>query len=228
MERSMNEIDAFYQKQLEDFLRPHFESSDALTNFLSDVFDYENGSVTKRQMLYKVQKFVSLANNIEIISPNSDGLKILFLVICIDSLRPKKLNIDSFSPIFADYFSAEGKDYILSHFKLSYFEDNYRGLTFDAHHDITTLKEIMWLFIAIRNDLVHNGRGWSMQFFARDDDSIWLTSMETRKKVIEYKFYQSGGNMVKYHFDTTLNYEKFIFYFVEACISYISKMNAEC
>ena len=146
----------------------------------------------------------------------------MFFVICIESLkRPPNRESRAFAVTFANYFSAEGKDYILNHFKLSYFEDTYCGLTFDAHYDITELKDIMWLFLAIRNDVVHNGENWSMQFFARDEDSIWLTSMETSNKVIEYKFHQSGEKMVEYHFDTTLNYEKFIFYFVEACINYI-------
>ena len=218
----MNEIDAFNQKILMDFLHPHFESSDNLKNFLSDVFDYKNGPVVKRQMLYQTLRFVSLANNIEKISPNSDGLKILFLRICLESLQSlSDCNKNSFILTFVGCFTAEGKDYILNHFKLSYFEDTYCGLTFDAHYDITELKDIMWLFLAIRNDVVHNGENWSMQFFARDEDSIWLTSMETSNKVIEYKFHQSGEKMVEYHFDTTLNYEKFIFYFVEACINYI-------
>ena len=223
----MNEIDAFYQKQLEDFLRPHFESSDDLTNFLSDVFDYENGPVVKRQMLYQTMRFVLLANNIEKISPNSDGLKILFLRICLESLQSlSNCNKNTFIPTFADCFTDEGKDYILNHFKLSFFEDEYCGLTFEAYHDIT-LTEFLWLIRVIRDNIVHNGRYWSMQLFARDEDSIWFTSMETDKKVIEYKFHRKGRKIVQYHFDTTLNYERFIFYFVGACINYISKITAK-
>lgn len=217
----MNEIDAFYQKQLEDFLRPHFESLDALTDFLSDVFDYKNGSVVKRQMLYQTMRFVSLANNIEKISPASDGLKILFLRICQESLCSlSHYNKNKFIPTFARCFTAEGQDYILNHFKLSFFEDEYCGLTFEAHHDIT-LTEFLWLVRIIRDNIVHNGRYWSMQLFAYDEDSIWFTSMETNKKVIEYNFHRKGGEIVEYHFETTLNYERFIFYFVEACINYI-------
>ena len=62
----MDDITAFYQKQLIDFYGPHFKSPDDLMDFLSDAFDYKNGSVVRRMMLYKVQKFVSLANNTNI------------------------------------------------------------------------------------------------------------------------------------------------------------------
>ena len=79
-----------------------------------------NGSLTKRQILYQTQRFVSLANNIEKISPNSDGLKILFLRICLESLQSlSSCNKNKFTPIFAKCFSDEGKDYILRNFKLS-------------------------------------------------------------------------------------------------------------
>ena len=217
----MDDFTAFLQKQLVDFFSPHFESRDDLMDFLADAFDYKNGSLTKRQILYQTQRFVSLANNIEKISPASDGLKILFLRICLESLQSlSSCNKNKFTPIFAKCFSDEGKDYILRNFKLSYFEDEYCGLTFEAHYDIT-VTDFLWIIKEIRNNIAHNGRGWSMQFFARDDDSIWLTSMETDQKIIEYKFHQTGRKMRTYHFDTTLNYEKFIFYFVEACINYI-------
>ena len=224
----MDDITAFYQKQLIDFYSPHFKSPDDLTDFLSDAFDYENGSITKRQMLYQVQRFVSLANNIEIISPNSDGLKILFLRICLESLQSLS-NCDkkSFFQTFGDYFSIEGKDYILNHFKLAFIEIEYRGRPLTLYHDNITLPDFLWIIKVIRDSIVHDGKHWSMLFFARDEDSIWLTSMETGEemnKVIEpYKLHLTGNKMIEYHFETTLNYEKFIYYFVEACINFICK-----
>lgn len=223
----MNEVDAFYQKELENFLHPYFESPDDLTNFLSDVFDYENGSVVKRQMLYQTQRFVALANNIEKISPLSEGLKALFLKICLESLCSlSNCNAKTFYPIFADCFSAEGRDYILGHFKLLSFEDEYCGLRFDAHYNITLL-DFLSIIKAIRDRIVHDGAHWSMQLFAHDEDSIWFTSMKADKKMIKYEFHRTDNEMIEYHFGTTLNYDIFIFYFVEACINYISKITAK-
>ena len=176
-------------------------------------------------MLYQIQRFVSLANNIEKISPASDGLKILFLRICLESLQSLS-NCDkkAFYNTFCEHFSDEGKDYILSHFKLSFFEDEYLGHTFEAHHDII-LSDFLLIIKTIRDSIVHDGKNWSMPFFAHDEDSILFTSMETDEKMIKsYTYHRTDTKVIEYHFMTTLNYEKFIFCFVEACISYIDSI----
>ena len=46
------------KKELEHFYSPYFVSEDELQNFLYGVFDYENGSLEKRQMIFQVQRFV--------------------------------------------------------------------------------------------------------------------------------------------------------------------------
>ena len=54
-----------HQEELKSFYAPYFTKESDLDSFVSDAFDYENGSLTKRQMLYQVQRFVSLANDID-------------------------------------------------------------------------------------------------------------------------------------------------------------------
>lgn len=222
----MNDFVASCQKELVDFFSPHFESKDTLMEFLSDAFDYENGSVTKRQMLYQTQRFVSLANNIEKISSSSDGLRILFLRICLESLQSlSNCKKERFFDDFCDSFSNDGKDYILSHFKLVFFEDEYEELTLQITHDITLL-DFLWIIKTVRDRIIHDGELWSTQFFSHDDNSSWYISVETDKKMIKsYQYHRPSKKMVEYHFETALNYERFIFYFVEACINYINKTN---
>ena len=41
------------KEELELFYAPYFDSNDNLQNFLYDVFDYQNGSVAKRQMVFQ-------------------------------------------------------------------------------------------------------------------------------------------------------------------------------
>ena len=74
------------QKELELFYSPYFDSDTDLQNFLSGIFDYENGSLKKRQMIFQVQRFVSLANDIDKIRPARDPLRVLFLKIGLDAL----------------------------------------------------------------------------------------------------------------------------------------------
>ena len=74
------------KKEIEHFYSPYFFSEEELQNFLSGVFDYENGALEKRQMILQVQRFVSLANDIDKIRPARDPLRILFLKFGLDAL----------------------------------------------------------------------------------------------------------------------------------------------
>ena len=61
-----------------------------------------------------------------------------------------------------------------------------------------------------------------MQFFARDDDSTWLATLETDRKILKPDKYQYQDKMMRtYTFETTMQYNQFVHYFVEACIAYI-------
>ncbi|MCH5279496.1 MAG: hypothetical protein J1E60_06865 [Christensenellaceae bacterium] len=220
-----NDLMDFFQKELEDFLRPHFESSDALADYLSDVFDYENGSIVKRQMLFQTKRFVSLANNIEKIVPFCDGLRLLFLKICLESLHSLSNCKNNFYGVFCESFSAEGKAYILDHFKLLQFTDEYRGDTVYINHAIN-LSDFLFIIKIIRDRIAHDGELWSLRFFAYGEDSTWFTEIETDEEMIKsYKYRRESKKITTYYFKTTLNYERFIFYFVEACINYITQVN---
>ena len=71
------------KRELEAFYARFFDSDDELQTFLSDAFDYENGSLARRQALFQVQRFISLANDIDKIRPGRDPLRILFLKIVL-------------------------------------------------------------------------------------------------------------------------------------------------
>ena len=61
-----------------------------------------------------------------------------------------------------------------------------------------------------------------MQFIAYDKDSTWVASIETKDDMLSsYKYHRSERKSTVYHFNTTLNYEKFIYYFTEACVRFI-------
>ncbi len=223
----MDEYDLIKEskKELESFYARYFVSKDELDDFLSDAFDYTNGSLTRRQALFQVQRFVSLANDIDKIRPGRDPLRVMFLNMGLDALRGLAgfNNKKIFYTNFCNCFSAEGRDYILNNFKLSDFEDEYKGLRFEASHDID-LNDFFNIIKVTRDMVAHDFNYWEMQFFAYDDDSTWLSSMKTEEKMIKsYKYYRTENKETTYNFHTTLNYEKFICYFTEACIRFINK-----
>ena len=214
-----------HRAELISFYAPYFDADEELNSFVSDAFDYENGCLAKRQMLYQVQRFVSLANDIEKLRPGRDCLRMLFIKICLESLCTlsgyTKKNIPVFYDVFIDCFSEDGKAYILDNFKLSSFDDEFCGHIYETSHQLT-LNDFFEIIRCTRNMIVHQGIYWEMQFFAHDDDSTWLASIETTEKILKSYTYQSkNSRSVTYHFETTMKYEQFIFFFVEACVNYI-------
>lgn len=210
------------KKELETFYAQYFDSADELQNFLFDAFDYENGSLSRRQALFQVQRFISLANDIDKIRPARDSLRVLFLKFGLDSLcslsEHKKTD---FYKKFCDCFSSEGRTYILNNFKLSSFEDEYNGHSFEATHNID-LNDFLNIIKTTRDMVAHDFNYWEMQFFAYDEDSTWLTSIETKEDILlSYHYQRESKKATTYHFQTTLRYEKFIHYFTEACVNFI-------
>ena len=211
--------------ELISFYAPYFDADEELNSFVSDAFDYENGCLAKRQMLYQVQRFVSLANDIEKLRPGRDCLRMLFIKICLESLCSLSGYTNKQKPLFydtfIDCFSEDGKAYILDNFKLSSFDDEFCGHVFETSHDLT-LGDFFEIIKVTRDMIVHQGVYWEMQFFAWDNDSTWLASIETTEKILKSYAYQNKNKRnVRYCFETTMQYERFIFYFIEACVNYI-------
>lgn len=157
-----------HQEELKSFYAPYFTKESDLDDFVSDAFDYENGSLPKRQMLYQVQRFVSLADDIDKLRPGRDCLRMLFIKICLESLCSLSGYTDKqkrqFYTKFIGCFSEQGKQYILNNFILSGFEDVYCGHVYEAHHDLT-LEDFFEIIKVTRDMIVHDGIYWEMQFF---------------------------------------------------------------
>ena len=217
-----------HRAELISFYAPYFDADEELNSFVSDAFDYENGCLAKRQMLYQVQRFVSLANDIDKLRPGRDCLRMLFIKICLESLCSLSGYTNKQKPLFydafIDCFSEDGKAYILDNFKLSGFDDEFCGHVYEASHELT-LNDFFEIIKVTRDMVVHQGIYWEMQFFAPDDDSTWLASIETKERILKSYTYQSKEKRsVTYHFETTLKYERFIYFFIEACVSYIKQI----
>lgn len=227
-----------YQRKYEEFYSPYFDTKDDLTAFFISVFKNDNIDKTPRRMMNQIYNFVTLADDIGSIRPNRDPLCILFLRTCLEALyalnneNASKLDIKNF---FHDYVSQEGQQYILNHFtftslKPDYEMDEKEKLLFDYKEQYPlSINDFSMILYKIRGMAVHEGDYWSMQVFSRDDDSIWLTSMSTDEQMIDC-YQRIKGKPITYHFETTLNYEKFVFYFVEGCIQFLNNyiMQKEC
>ena len=211
-----------YFEEIKEFYLPYFDSLNEVESFINNVFDLDWDERKPRQMIFQVQRFVSLANEIDKIRPSRDGLRMLFLKCCMESLA-KLGGIDNltFSKTFANSFSEKGKKYILSNFSLSYYTYEIKGRECERSYDLN-INDFLRIIKVMRDMVAHEGNYWDMQIFAYDKDSIWLPHIESTEEIIPKSIYPNKDKIkTTYHFETTLQYDKFIYYFVEACMNFI-------
>ncbi len=223
MQIFLSEIEQQYFLELKEFYSPYFPTSEELDVFIDKALQLDWDNRKPRQMLFQVQRFVSLATEIDKIRPERDGLRMLFLKCCMESLaKLSNMEPKTFYESFATFFSDEGKHYILNNFALSFIERSKNGLTIHEGGNLT-IGDILAIIKAMRDMVVHEGNYWELQLFAHDKDSTWLTHIETNKQLLSQATYNNNSKQsITYHFETTLQYEKFVHYFVEACKNFIS------
>ncbi len=219
------------RSKCENFYRPFFKNSKELDNFFIKVF--ESGQIP-RCLMYDIMWFVSLADDIEIIRPKKDPLRIMFYRICLETLnKDSGSDKKDFLDHFDSFFSETGKKYIEANYNFLEIDipEELEGLdriNFDTHSNYKmTCSDFLKMIRATRNCVVHEGDFWSTQFFAYDTDSIWLTKLITDDEVLSCQPRKKNKYLV-YNFSTTMQYDKFRYFFVEACLNYIEdKINAK-
>ena len=173
-----------YLNEIKEFYKPYFDSMQEVEKFIKNTFKLDWDDRKPRQMIFQVQRFVTLANEIDKIRPARDGLRILFLKCCMESLATLSgIKNNVFSSEFASSFSDKGKKYILSNFSLSYYTYEIKGREHEESYDLT-MDDFLQIIKAMRNMVVHDGNYWEMQIFAYDEESVLLTHLETDLKIL--------------------------------------------
>lgn len=222
MQDYISELEKQYLNEIKEFYSDYFCDENRLNEFIDDIFQYDWDDRKPRQMIFQVQRFVSLATEIDKIRPARDGLRMLFLKCCMESLAElSNMQRNQFYKMFSGLFSNEGKKYILKNFTLSYIENPENTVIKESSELI--IDDILQIIKSMRDMVVHDGNYWELQFFAHSDDDVtWLTHIETDRQLLtENTYSRTSKQKVTYHFETTLRYENFRYYFVEACINFI-------
>lgn len=221
-----------YRKEYTEFYRPYFQNEEKLNDFFYQVFKNDATDKTPRRMMNQIQRFVSLANDIDKIRPSKDALRIVFIRTCIESLcklanpnneTQERKDKTSF---FSKCLDKNSQEYILDNFIFTGLEPAYEieekeRLLFDQKEYYNlTIDDFGLILFAIRGMAVHEGDYWSMQFFSKNNEYTWVTQVTTDYKMIACYNLQKG-KPITYRFETTLEYEKFIECFVKGCICYL-------
>ena len=189
-----------YLNEIKEFYKPYFDSMQEVEKFIKNLFKLDWDDRKPRQMIFQVQRFVTLANEIDKIRPARDGLRILFLKCCMESLATLSgIKNNVFSSEFASSFSDKGKKYILSNFSLSYYTYEIKGREHEESYDLT-MDDFLQIIKAMRNMVVHDGNYWEMQIFAYDEVSVWLTHLETDLKILPENVFNYKDKLTTYNY----------------------------
>ena len=152
---NLSELEKQYLIELKEFYLSYFSDTTILDIFIERVFQFDWDDRKPRQMLFQVQRFITLATEIDKIRPARDGLRMLFLKCCMESLaKLSDMKTTAFYNSFATFFSEEGKKHILDNFSLSFIEHSKNGIEIDESFDLS-IDDILSIIKAMRAPLFH-------------------------------------------------------------------------
>lgn len=213
------------------FYQQFFKDNIELEKFFEKIFKFDETNKAPRRIFNQIQQLISIADDIDIIRPKRDPLRILFMRSCLEAIyKLAGLTNKEAGRFFEKYISEQGKEYILSSFKLLDMELK-EELTYEKKIQFEhkkafnfELKHFAELFRAVRNNVAHEGNYYEMQFWARDSEHSWLSSCESNECVLGDSLWKkSEFGVVSFRFETTMMYEKFRYYFVEGCIKFLNE-----
>lgn len=218
--------------ELLEFYKEFSEDSVELEGFLRESLFYPNN--IPRKMVNIVEWLVTLADDTEKIRKGRDGLKIFFLVVCIESLyvlaNPgKKLyKIEMVINFFKNQISDEDRDYILKNVKRDLGDSRFNVFREDDESpdeyerrlnekvDLSFNTDISAEIFAkmineVRNMFAHEGNFWEFHFCSGDYPLMnFLTYAETRQQAKEERVYKINLTYADFRHICVKGYMNFI------------------
>lgn len=210
------------EKKAVSFYKDFFTDEIELAAFLEKVYQMDWDNRVPRQMINQIIRFVTLSQRIEEIYPPRDGLRLLFLKMCMESLNFLGGKCRDFYNKFSECFSNEAVRYILGNFKFIGYSINGKSID-EYFHDDFTIAKVLEVIKVVRNQVVHDGNFWDFQMFVDDTDYQLLTSLKTQDTIFDLVKRNSKKDIVEYDFETMLSFDRFIYFFTEACITYVDR-----
>ena len=227
-----------HYEELLTFYTDYFNSQYACIDFLYSILCYEpqhsfeffNGELCyldsekrvindevfiPKRMLNAVQRFVSVARDIDIIRPGDDPFKIIYLITCIEALQSMRCrtinNVElrtkrqMRNDFFQSFTSPDDIDYIINHFERC--RDNDTDLWVRNESSLQIFIDALG---DIRNAAVHDGDCWEVLFPA--NNQCLIISIPDGITNTRRSFYENA-----------ITYEMLEKIFVRTCIRFIQQ-----
>ncbi|NLI92503.1 MAG: hypothetical protein GX434_09955 [Peptococcaceae bacterium] len=230
-EQLLPELIQFYQEFTED--------QTELESFLREALFYQATNIPRR-MVNIVEWLVTLADDIEQIRKGKDGLKIFFLVVCIETLNvlanPEegKSKLEMIIDFFKNQIYQEDKVHILGNIKRSLADSRFNVFREEyetqEEHKSRIAEEIDWSFNTeisietfarmineVRNIFVHEGNFWEFHF--SDGDVPLMNILRLAENFQEFKRKRREERI----YDINLTYKEFRRICVRGYINFICK-----
>ena len=211
------------QTELLSFYNCFFKDEEEEKQFLNQAYQSEENNVCKSwQMVLQIERFVTLANRIDEIYPPRDGLRVLFIRICMESMASLGgYKFKSFCEIFEGCFSIEAKECFQKGIRLVGYRDS-KGL-YHNYSQECSIKDLLYIIKIARDNTVHDGDFWSTQIFAMDekDDAKWCCEVTSNDSKGLFGIISSKDNPNVFDFTTTISFGEFCHFFTLACIKYV-------
>lgn len=210
------------EKELVEFYKPFFFSEEETEGAISLLMHVSiDNQYIPRSMLNQVKRYVEIITKIDEAFPGRDGLRILFVRICLESLcylsKEKK---ESFYSSITNSFSEESKTYILNHFVLESCIDCTNNKEIEKH--TLTMDNYLRVLGFLRNRVAHDGVFWDFRMFS-SDGTIYSTYFVSDKDVFNKADKNKKAVKYQYNFETSLCFDVFISFYVDACLRYICR-----
>lgn len=152
----------------------------------------------------------------------------------MESLRKLGGQPDVFFTVFEDCFSEDGTDYILSNIGI-WVNEKDSNLGTEEGLELS-LQDVFFILREIRNNVAHEGIFWEDSFFAPEDsdslvgplafDAIKIKQAYEKMLVKCQEKYGKGNKLPSFsdtYVRTKLEFDRFLHYFIEACLCYVRK-----
>ncbi|HAG11859.1 MAG TPA: hypothetical protein DCK76_10925 [Desulfotomaculum sp.] len=212
--------------ELGDFYGEFFPSKQKAESFIKSILSFQDSNIPRR-MINSITRLISLADDIEQIRKGDFGLKIFFIVVCIEALnvlagKKDMSKIDMLIDFFNNKISVRDRQLILDNVKRissseRLTEENYGEYINSAVNgtikkDID-IEEFALIINNMRNLFVHEGIGWEFTF---------SDGKEHAMNIIDFpqKQYRGWVNQERIY-DVNLKYSDFRMICVKGLINFL-------